>query len=82
MVVSSQEKVTITLPSQIKNEVSKLKEELHLSMNAIYQTAIAEYVEKKRKERLQKEAHSMVEEYENNPEIKELSGYIEDIHEY
>ena len=82
MAVLTQEKVTITLPSHIKDEVSKLKEELHLSMNAIYQTAIAEYVEKKQREQLRKEAEAMVSEYKNNPEILELSRFEEDIHEY
>jgi post-segregation antitoxin (ccd killing protein) len=82
MAVLPQEKVTITLPSHIKDEVFKLKEELHLSMNAIYQTAIAEYVEKKQREQLRKEAEAMVSEYKNNPEILELSRFEEDIHEY
>ena len=47
-----QEKVTITLPTHIKDEVAKLKDEMKISMNSIYQTAIHEYIKKKNKERL------------------------------
>ena len=44
---SSLEKVTVVLPQLLKSEVMQLKETLHMSMNNIYQTAIAEYVAKK-----------------------------------
>ena len=82
MALLAQEKITITIPSHIKKEVLKLKKELHLSMNAIYQKAITEYVEKQAAERLRQEAASMLEEYHTNPEIQSLNSFEEDIHEY
>lgn len=82
MVYETQEKVTVILPSLIKQEVVKLKDELKVSMNSIYQTAIVEYVEKKRREQIKKEALEMVSEYKNNPEMQELSAFEEDIYEY
>lgn len=82
MVYKTQEKVTVVLPSLIKQEVVKLKDELKVSMNSIYQTAIVEYVEKKRREQIKKEALEMVSEYKNNPEMQELSAFEEDIYEY
>lgn len=80
--VLMQEKVTITLPKHVKDEVAKLKDEMKISMNSIYQTAIHEYIKKKNKERLRLEASLMVEEYKSNPEMIELSNFEEDIVEY
>lgn len=82
MVLTQQEKVTITLPTQMKEEVAKLKEEMKISMNSIYQTAIQEYVKKKNREKLKLEASQMIEEYKTNPEMRELSNFQEDIVEY
>ncbi len=82
MVLSTQEKITVVLPQVLKNEVVQLKETLHVSMNTIYQTAIAEYVAKKKREQLRAEAASMVNEYKENPEIQELIEFEEEINEY
>ena len=79
---SSVEKVTVVLPQLLKNEVLQLKETLHVSMNSIYQTAIAEYVAKKKREQLREEAKMMLEEYSNNAEIQELIEFEEDINAY
>ncbi|SMP86005.1 hypothetical protein SAMN06313486_10177 [Epsilonproteobacteria bacterium SCGC AD-308-P11] len=80
--VLRQEKITITIPTQIKNEVVKLKKDLKVSMNSIYQTAIQEYVKQKKREKLRIEAQSMVEEYKTNPERIELAEFEEDVVEY
>ena len=52
MVSTQQTKITITLPMQIKQEVLRLKNDLNMSMNSIYQTAIEEYVKQKNREKL------------------------------
>lgn len=82
MVCVQQEKITITIPTHIKEEVAKLKDDLKVSMNSIYQTAIQEYVKQKNREKLRAEALQMVDEYKNNPEMMELSNFEEDIVEY
>jgi len=87
MVLSSQEKnsiekVTLLLPKLLKEEVMQLKESLQVSMNSIYQMAIAEYVAKKKREQLLQEALMMVDEYNTNPEILELIDFEEDLNEY
>jgi len=82
MVVNLQEKVTVVLPRSVKQEVARLKETLHISMNTIYQTAIAEYVEKMQRIQVQKEAQEMVSEYETNSEMLELTNFEEDLYEY
>lgn len=79
---SSVEKVTVVLPQLLKNDVLHLKETLHVSMNTIYQTAIAEYVAKKKREQLREEAKMMLDEYSNNPEIQELIEFEEEINAY
>jgi len=79
---SSVEKVTVVLPQLLRNEVLQLKETLHVSMNTIYQTAIAEYVAKKKREQLRAEAKMMLNEYNENPEIQELLEFEEEINEY
>lgn len=82
MVLSQQEKVTITLPTEVKKEVAKLKDEMKISMNSIYQNAIQEYVKQKKREKLRLEASQMVEEYKTNPEMIELCNFQEDVAEY
>jgi len=82
MVVNTQEKVTVVLSSVIKEEVLKLKKTMKVSMNSIYQTAIAEYIERAQRAEVQKEALEMISEYESNPEIQELTKFEEDINEY
>lgn len=82
MVLAQQEKVTITLPIQIKEEVAKLKDEMKISMNSIYLTAIQEYIKQKNREKLRLEALQMVEEYKTNPEMIELGNFEENIVEH
>ena len=77
MVLPAQEKVTVILPHPLKMEVAALKKELKTSMNTIYQTAIAEYVERKRRERLRAEAAAMVDEYRTNPEYAQIDAHQE-----
>ncbi len=76
------EKVTMLLPQMLKEEVVQLKETIGMSMNSIYQTAIAEYVAKKKREQLREEALMMIDEYNTNPELLELADFEEDLNEY
>ena len=78
---NSLSKVTIQIPTYLKNDVSLLKDSLGISMNSIYKEAIIEYIEKKKQEQLQKEALEMLDEYKSNPEIIELMEFVEDIDE-
>jgi len=84
MVLSNQtqEKVTVVLPKALKDEVVELKEVLQISMNAIYQNAIAQYVAQKKREQLRQEAKMMLEEYRTNPEIQEIAEFGEKLDEY
>lgn len=72
MTMQIHENVTIVLPSAVIQEMVKIKNELEISLNSLYQTAIEEYVEKINRQKLRQEAIEMIEEYKNNSERKEL----------
>jgi len=74
-------KITVQIPSSLKEDVSLLKKSMGVSMNTIYNEAISEYIAKKKQEQLQKEAQEMLKEYKSNPEILELMEFVEDIYE-
>ncbi len=59
------EKVTFNLPVELKGQVSKLKDKLHISMSAIYTEAIKEYIQKQERLRWERgfELASQDEEY-------------------
>lgn len=75
-------KTTISIPTHLKEEVIKLKNELGVSMNSICQTAIEEYLNQKDIEKLRAGALEMVDEYAKNTELLEWSNFEDDIIEY
>jgi predicted transcriptional regulator len=52
--LNNTEKVTVTLPSELKKQLTVLKEELSLSMSAIYKEALEAYLEAKTQEKWMK----------------------------
>jgi hypothetical protein len=76
------EKVTFNLPSDLKNEVVKLKESLSVSLNTIYKTAIAEYVEKQEIKRWERGARLAAKDKNYMELSDELGNIVEDVHEY
>jgi hypothetical protein len=78
----TKERVTTVLPKYLKNDSGFIKDELKTSMSAICKQAIPEYVEKNKHKKIHAEALTMVQEYEENPEMVELSNFKEDIYEY
>jgi len=78
----SYEKVSFNLPSDIKSEVVKLKETMHVSLNTIYKTAIAEYVQRQEVKRWEDAAKVASQDKEYQKLCKELSETEEDFYEY
>ena len=76
------EKVSFNLPSDIKSEVLKLKESMHVSLNTIYKTAIAEYVQRQEVKRWEDAAKLASKDKEYQKLCKELSDTKEDVYEY
>jgi len=76
------EKVSFNLPSDVKAEVVKLKETLHVSLNTIYKTAIAEYVQRQEVKRWEDAAKLASQDKEYQQLCEELSETQEDFYEY
>jgi len=76
------EKVSFNLPSDMKSEVVKLKETMHVSLNTIYKTAIAEYVQRQEVKRWEDAAKLAAQDKEYQKLSKELSETEEDFYEY
>ena len=51
LAVKKTEKVTFNLPSEIKEEVIRLKDAMNVSLNTIYKTAILEYLQRQEAKR-------------------------------
>lgn len=79
---TTQKKITLILPPEIKEEVLLLKKELKTSMNSIFLQAIENFLKTQRDKKLRLEAKQMVKEYQENPELKELADFEEDIIAY
>lgn len=79
---TTQKKITLILPPEIKEEVLLLKKELKTSMNSIFLQAIENFLKTQRDKKLRLEAKQMVQEYQENPELKELADFEEDIVAY
>ena len=78
----SHEKVSFNLPSDIKSEVVKLKKTMHVSLNTIYKTAIAEYVQRQEVKRWEEAAKLASKDKEYQKLCRELSETEEDFYEY
>lgn len=76
------EKVSFNLPSDVKSEVLKLKETLHVSLNTIYKTAIAEYVQREEVKRWEEAANLASQDKEYQKICKEIEDTREDLYEY
>ncbi len=84
MTLASQkaEKITVTIPYELKEQLNRLKNEFQTTMSAIYKDALKAYVEQKERERWKKAVVLMEEEYENNPELIDWLDFEEDFYDY
>ncbi|MDQ7085297.1 MAG: hypothetical protein Q9M36_10385 [Sulfurovum sp.] len=84
MTLSAQkaEKITVTIPYELKEQLNALKNEFQTSMSSIYKEALKAYVEQKEKEKWQKAVNLMEKEYENNPELTDWLDFEEDLYDY
>jgi len=75
------EKITVTIPYELKEQLHALKNEFQTSMSAIYKDALKTYVEQKEIERWKKAAVLMADEYENNPELSDWVEFEEEFYD-
>jgi post-segregation antitoxin (ccd killing protein) len=80
--VKKAEKITVTIPHELKEQLYALKKELHTSMSAIYKDALKAYIEQKERERWRRAAELMEREYENNPELTDWVEFEEDFYDH
>ena len=76
------EKVTFNIPSELKQEVVKLKNELNVSLNTIYKNAISEYIKKQEIKKWKKGVELASKNREYLQDSQELSDVGVEIYEY
>ena len=73
------EKITVTIPLELKERLVVLKDELKTSMSSIYKEALESYLEKKEIEKFKKSALIMANIYEEDEELNSWANFEEDI---
>ena len=76
------EKITVTIPHDLKEKLVNIKDEVKTSMSAIYKEALEAYLEKKELEKWEKGALLASVDKEYVSLSKELGNIDGKIHEY
>jgi predicted transcriptional regulator len=76
------EKVTFNMPSELKEKLVALKEEMQMSFSAIYNEAIANYIKQKELEKWQKGAEMAVKDKEYMKLSEAFGNDQGDMYEY
>ncbi|SFV64013.1 hypothetical protein MNB_SV-13-1302 [hydrothermal vent metagenome] len=79
---NSFEKVTFNIPTELKEQVMVLKDELKVSLSSIYNEAIAYYLKQKELDKWQKGVSLALQDKEYMALSKELGNDNGDIYEY
>jgi predicted transcriptional regulator len=79
---NSFEKVTFNIPSELKEQVMALKDELKVSLSSIYNEAIANYLKQKELDNWQKGVSLALQDKEYMALSKELGNDHGDLYEY
>jgi predicted transcriptional regulator len=76
------EKITVTIPHELKERLVCVKDELKTSMSAIYKEALENYLEKKELEKWERGAMLASQDKEYMQLAKELGNTGTGFHEY
>ena len=82
LAINKTEKVTFNLPVELKQEAVKLKSALNVSLNTIYKTAIAEYLQRQEIKKWERGAIKASKNIEYQSLCKELGNTGSDLYEY
>jgi len=82
VVLPKAEKITVTIPYELKEQLQSLKDEFQTTMSAIYKEALKAYVKQKEMEKWRKAVNLMQDEYEKNPELSDWMDFEEDFYDY
>lgn len=76
------EKITVSIPSELKRQLFDLKDELHISMSAIFREALESYAAKKEIERWEKGAKLASVDKNYLSFVEDVNGCNGDLYEY
>ncbi|MEA2028276.1 MAG: hypothetical protein U9N49_04815 [Campylobacterota bacterium] len=79
---NSVEKVTFNIPTELKEQVVALKDELKVSLSSIYNEAISNYLQQKEIEKWQNGVSMALKDSDYMALTKELGSDNGDIYEY
>jgi len=79
---SKVEKVTITIPKDLKIQMLELKDEFHLSISSLYKEAIEAYIKQKELEKWHKGVALASKDKEYMKFVEDLGEESGDIYEY
>jgi predicted transcriptional regulator len=79
---NSMEKVTFNMPTELKEKVIALKDELKVSLSFIYNEAIANYLKQKELEKWEKGVVMALQDHEYMQYVQELSNDDGELYEY
>ena len=79
---NSMEKVTFNIPTELKEQVIALKEDLQMSLSAIYNEAISNYLKQKEIERWSRGVSMALEDKEYMVLAQEIGSDDGDLYEY
>lgn len=68
------DRVTISLPRGFSKEIEQLQKEMNITKSELFSRAFQRYMQDHRKEKLQKIAESMAEEYRSDNDLTALSA--------
>ena len=75
-------KVTISIPSELKQQVLSLKEELHTSVSSLYKEAMEEYLKQKEIQKWKDAAILASHDKEYMKFVREMDNSVDDMYEY
>lgn len=79
---NSFEEITLNIPTDMKRELLAIKDELNISLSAIYEEALSNYIQQKELERWKKGIEIALNDSEYLSFVDELSKDVGDIYEY
>lgn len=82
MTAEPMEKITFNMPADLKAQVMALKDDLHLSLSAIYNEAIRSYIRQKELEKWERGVERALNDSAYKTLIAETGGDTGDLHEY
>lgn len=76
------EKITVTIPQDLKERLVEIKDELKTTMSSVYREALEDYLEKKELEKWEKGATLASKDKEYKANSEDLINKKDEVYEY